>query len=159
MLICFLAATFNYMGLLNNSGRFFLCSCGWVDTLFPKCSAPLHLPYFPNAYANGWRNERMIWFALAPNLSNSALDINNVTFSIVRIPKILHLSIHRTIRSCYIPCSMWAPIQTRFLITMAMALMDSVVVNYSPIILCGWISKRYFTRKHWNELHLHTSGK
>ncbi len=78
--LLFSGANYDYMVLLNNSGDSSYSNIGWVDTYYPTCSSPLQFPFFPNAYLFDGDNDGLNDLLFAPNLSDFALDVNNVTF-------------------------------------------------------------------------------
>lgn len=68
----------NYMAWLANTGNTSYANIGWVDTLWPQCNTPVHLSYFPAAYAVDAENNGNKDLLMAPIFSSSALDVNNV---------------------------------------------------------------------------------
>jgi hypothetical protein len=68
----------NYMDMLNNTGNANYANIGWVDSLWPSCSVPVHLPNFPGAYGVDADNDGLSDMLVAPIFSSPALDKNNV---------------------------------------------------------------------------------
>ena len=68
----------NYMALLNNTGNSIYANIGWIDTLWPSCNAPVHLPYFPGTYQVDADNDGHKDLLVSPLYNASSLDVHNV---------------------------------------------------------------------------------
>jgi len=68
----------NYMALLANTGDSAYANIGWVDTLWPGCNTPIHMPYFPAVYQMDADNDGYNDLLVSPIFSTSAEDVHNV---------------------------------------------------------------------------------
>ena len=68
----------DYLALLNNTGSSSYANIGWVDTLWPHCDIPAHMPYFPAVYQVDADNDGFKDMLVAPIFNAPAMDVNNV---------------------------------------------------------------------------------
>ena len=68
----------DYMARLKNTGDSSYANIGWVDTLWPQCNAPVHMPFFPAVYQLDANNDGYDDLLVSPIFSGSSADVKNV---------------------------------------------------------------------------------